>query len=390
MKEEKEERNHDKERDNNLYEISKLATVGKMVQYLVHEINNPLAIAKGFSEIMVEELQKRNVLTPALSDMLLKQEQSLSRIGNIIQGMRSLSTIDDSIIEEINLPNFIEEITSTTEDICNKKSIVIEKKYFSKSQVVTSSKGKLGSVLLILIQNAIEAIIDGNKNNSSISILSYDDSNKPGNLMIEICDSGIGIEKCNLEKIFNPFYTSKEGTGNLGIGLTVAQKLLQEMNTELSVSSQIGQGSSFMFSLLASGQQLYCEEQGPVNLKEKAVLIVDDEEEIRSMLVNNLTVQGMVVYSTSSGHSAFEFLQNNQVDYLITDLMMENGNGGELLRNVQSLSCKSSMAIIAITGGMLSGFSKIDRDTIKKYADNILVKPFDSKQLLMSIKEIKK
>lgn len=369
---------------------SKLATLGEMVAGIGHEINNPLAIAKGQLEELLESLDQSEETTS--SKKIQKIQLALSRIEQIVGGLRVFSRAADSELIKFNLVEKVEEALEMLANIYLKEGVHINFDYEQDkdSYHILGNPGRIQQVLVNLLNNAKDAT-DG-MNNREISIhLCHKDK------FVEclISDNGVGISKENQEKIFAPFFTTKPLNKGTGIGLSLCYKIIEEHQGKISFKSVLNQGTNFMICLKTyEGDNLLTQNKPDstkrVETASKVVLVVEDEEDLREYIASRLHKFGHTVHQASDGLDALRIidLHQNKIDLVISDIQMPKLNGPGLLEKIRrNQKITRQPKFVFCTGGTNIDLSSYQSDNELKI-DGYLYKPFsrdDIKELISKI-----
>ncbi len=227
-------------------ESGKLASIGELAAGIAHEINNPVAI-------MVEEA---GWIEDLLEDEVLKETENLAEFKRALkqintQGKRckeithkllSFARKTDSTINDVEVNEAIREMVSLTAQMARYNNVIIETKLEDKLPFVRISPSELQQVMLNLINNAIDAM---EKTGGTLTIETQKSRIEQNHIAISIEDTGPGIPKENLDRIFNPFFTTKAVGKGTGLGLSICYGLVQKMGGKIEVSSQVGVGTQF-------------------------------------------------------------------------------------------------------------------------------------------------
>lgn len=222
---------------------SKLAALGEMAGSIAHEINNPLAIIQGYSEILQTKLNRGQYEIGEIKNGLNRIEQTCRRISAIIVSLRSYARNDAR--DEL-MACSASEVVAETLELCREglkdRDIEIrwDREKFSGVSIIGSKAG-LMQVLLNLIANARDAVLTHTTKWISISIEDQFD----GNVVIRVTDSGPGIPKELQEKIMQPFFTTKPIGQGTGLGLSISRNLMQSMGGDLDLD-RTGEHTSFL------------------------------------------------------------------------------------------------------------------------------------------------
>ena len=213
-------------------------------------------------------------------------------------------------------------------------------------------------------------------------------------MKVAFADTGCGISKENLSRIFDPFFTTKDVGEGTGLGLSTVYGIIRQTGGFLDVESKVGEGTSFNIYLPATTdidleeeekEQTKVEEEPTKDLTgSERILLVEDEDAVRTFSVRALGNKGYEVVSAESGENAlevYEALEDKHLDLIITDVVMPGMDGPTLVQRMRQGS--PDMKII-----FMSGYTE---DKLKDHmGENIyfLPKPFTLKQLAAKVKEV--
>jgi signal transduction histidine kinase len=224
----------------------RLASLGTLAAGVAHEINNPLAIIRESTGWMKQLLTKDELKDmPSRSDLekaLGKVEKSVERASRITHQLLGFAKKSDYAISEVNLPELMQEAVQLVAHETKKRNIDIIWKIASPPDTIWSAPYEIRQALLNLLTNAVHAIgYDG-----SITMALKDLGDQ---LAVEVSDSGKGIPKENLNKIFEPFFSTKSPGKGTGLGLFVTRGMIEKLGGTVEAKSTVGQGSSFCVKL---------------------------------------------------------------------------------------------------------------------------------------------
>jgi len=228
--------------ENNLVRVDRLASVGQFAAGLAHEIRNPLTgIKTGIQVIKNRELNKNELANVELMDGLTYE---IDRINNLVTDLLDFSKPKQAMREKENICDVIRKSLDLAKEGIVRKEISVAITGKDCPKYVFADKGQTEQIFLNIITNAVEAM-----DNHGNLLISADTVSEDGINWIRITfeDNGIGIEEEQLDKIFNPFFTTKaKGTG---LGLVVVFKLIEENNGKISIESKINQGTKITILL---------------------------------------------------------------------------------------------------------------------------------------------
>lgn len=223
-----------KETSEKLIEEERTEAVRKLIDSLSHEIRNPIVSIGGFARKVYESLPPGDPNKPYL--MLIIQETE--RLEKLLKEILSLKLIGIGFMEYVDPSKVVEEVLSEFEKEIEEKGIEVETEFQTTSPLYIDRE-HLKIIVSNIIKNAIEAMDKSERKLLKVTISEVD-----GSVEIKISDTGKGIPKELIKKIFEPFFTSK--IYGPGLGLTVALTIVQYYKGFISVESEIGKGSSFI------------------------------------------------------------------------------------------------------------------------------------------------
>lgn len=206
----------------------RLATVGELASGVAHEIRNPMGIIKTISQVLQDETEDLN-----MKEGLEIIEKEIDRANNVIQSLLNFAKPSTNVIERFSLDDFLNDIVLITEKYIKNHDIELSLKLTGNIEIM-ADKEKMKQVFINIILNSVQAMPKGGKLKIETSLLNEW-------LNIRFQDTGIGIPKDNLKKIFNPFFTTKEkGTG---LGLSMVNRIIEDHGGYINVESTVNKGT---------------------------------------------------------------------------------------------------------------------------------------------------
>ncbi|MCU0596917.1 MAG: ATP-binding protein [Desulfobacterota bacterium] len=239
--------------DEKLIQSQKLASIGELSAGIGHEINNPLAIISQETEWM-QHLAKRigegdSKGVAELQDSLKEVLHQVDRCREITQNLLDFARRKEPVYQEVNVNKLIEDLSRLVEKEAVLHQIEIRREFQLDLPLVQTDAPSLRQVVLNLLTNASHAI----QKDGLIRIATKRSEN--GSVDIIVADTGCGIPKDHLAKIFDPFFTTKpEGKGT-GLGLSICHGIVDKLGGRISVSSEVGKGSTFVVTLPVNQQR---------------------------------------------------------------------------------------------------------------------------------------
>jgi CheY-like chemotaxis protein len=231
-----------------------------------------------------------------------------------------------------------------------------------------------------LVMNATQAIVEGHAEHNEIRVSTSTDPS--GRAIIEIADTGPGMSPAVLEQVFTPFFTTKAVGVGTGLGLSICRGIIVGFGGSISVTSELGKGTTFRISLLPASLRV-SEESPPVPppataLRRGRVLIVDDEPTVAKAMLRVLSSDHEVVALGSAEEALERTLAGERFDVIICDLMMPQMTGMDLHAEFARVAPEQADRMIFLTGG---AFTSRARAFLAEVSNIRLDKPFDVFQL---------
>lgn len=233
----------DKSREKNLeaqaIRSDRLIAVGELATGIAHEIRNPMGIIKTISQTLQEENDDESLLEGL--EIIVKE---IGRANRVIDGILNFAKPTGNEMKRISLNELLKEVLMITDKYVSKQNVDIDL-YFENEISIVADKEKLMQVFINLIFNATGAMEMGGK----ITIRTEE---RDKGVNISFKDTGIGIKKEDLKKIFNPFFTTKEK--GVGLGLSVSDRIIQDHNGYIIIDSIEGEGTQVDIYLPLDGE----------------------------------------------------------------------------------------------------------------------------------------
>jgi two-component system, NtrC family, sensor kinase len=356
-----------------LLQSEKMASVGQLVSGVAHELNNPLTGVTGFAQLLLN----RNLDEQTRHDVQTIYDEA-ERAAKIVQNLLSFARRRKAQKGLVNLNTLLERVLELRSYDLRIKNIDLELDLDPRLPLTMCDPDQVQQVFFNVITNAEHAMItahDGGK----LKVRSRTDK---GFIHLSFIDDGIGIPPENLRRVFDPFYTTKEGGQGTGLGLTICYGIVDDHAGRIRVDSRPGNGSTFTIELpIVQGPQLpeieVEEELEPLKISRR-VLVVDDEESILALLRDVFTADGHRVDTARNGEEALSHLTRHGYDLLITDIKMPGMGGQALYQRVKQMDSELARNTVFITGDTVSAET---RNFLQKVQNVCLAKPFKIREV---------
>ncbi len=227
--------------EDQLVQSEKLTSIGLLAAGVAHEVNTPLAVISSYSQMLGKQLSSDDPKGKILNKII---KQSF-RASEIVNGLLNFSRTDGTAFRVLEVNGVVSETLSLLEHQLKTAKIRLRKELSSTSVRVYGNPGKLQQVFLNLFVNAKDAMPQGGE-------LLVRSSSQDSLFRVEIMDTGSGIPEEHLQKIYDPFFTTKEMGRGTGLGLSVTYGIVQEHSGKIMVDSKLGQGTRFVVELPAA------------------------------------------------------------------------------------------------------------------------------------------
>ena len=362
-----------------------------------HEIRTPLTAILGYAELLLEPDQSAS----DRHDCLQIVRRSAKHLLELINDILDLSKIEAGRMTIECIPcsaaQLISEVVSMIRPRAQEKKVALRLDFDGPiPERINTDPLRLRQILVNLLGNAIKFTTDGDV----IVRVSCDRApDNRGVLQVRIVDTGIGMTRDQLERIFQPFTQADDATtrrfGGTGLGLTISKRLTEMLGGDITVVSEPGVGSTFTVAIVVGDlssahwihgltETTYTAVPEPSTRAETTlrgrILLVEDGRDNQRLISTHLRRAGAEVVLAENGRSALDLIQSQAFDLVLMDMQMPEMDGYEATRAMRALGCR--LPIIALTAHAMAG----DRDKgIAAGCTDYLTKPIDKGQLLWTI-----
>ncbi|HIB67122.1 MAG TPA: PAS domain-containing sensor histidine kinase, partial [Phycisphaerales bacterium] len=373
----------------------KMQAIGQLAGGVAHDFNNLLTAIIGFCDLL---LLRHKPGDPSFGD-IMQIKQNSNRASNLVRQLLAFSRQQTLRPKIHDMGDILYELSHLIRRLIG-ASIEFELVHGQDLGLVKVDEGQMEQVLINLAVNARDAM--GGAGTLQIETENFTNRKKkklisedlpPGHwIAIKVSDTGCGIPKENMQRIFEPFFTTKGVGEGTGLGLATVYGIIRQTDGYLDVESKVNKGTSFTIYLPRTDetQEEDTADDDAENIEARdltgteRILLVEDEDAVRTFSERALTNKGYEVITADSGESALEVYENlkeQTIDLLVTDVVMPNMDGPTLAQRIRQSSPKLKIIF-------MSGYTE---DKLKDHmGDNIffLPKPFTLKQLAAKVKEV--
>ena len=347
-----------------LVEAQKANVIGKMVSGIAHDFNNLLTVTELQSGLLLDELHDRPDLLPDIELLQQMSQRATGLVRRLLEFARQTNVEQRSFEPALALQRLsplMSRITGETSELIFDIEEGLPALLFSPNQ--------FEQIVMNFVVNARDAIY-ASQRRGTITVSMKQGSD--GALRLSVADDGIGIAEDALERIFEPFYTTKqEGSG---IGLSTVLMIVEARGGVIEVQSELGIGSTFTVRFapehtLPSAKHMMSRAREPRRLDDLQILLVEDQVHLRDLLARGLTGLGAQVTMSSNGEEAMRIFKEGSFDVVLSDVMMPLRSGVELVQTL--LALEPSLVIVLFSGYAHAGVDVYLSDRVR-----FIEKPF--------------
>jgi two-component system, cell cycle sensor histidine kinase and response regulator CckA len=375
----------------------KMQAVGQLAGGVAHDFNNLLTAMIGFCDLLLMRFRPGD---PSFAD-IMQIKQNANRAANLVRQLLAFSRQQTLQPRIIDITDVLVELSHLLRRLIG-ENIELKVVHGRDLGLAKVDQGQLEQVIINLAVNARDAMQGGGTltirtaNVSQASPLRRGHEIMPAGdyVLIEVADTGVGIAKEHLARIFEPFFSTKEVGSGTGLGLSTVYGIVRQTGGFIFVDSAPGRGATFQIYLprhQLNDAALNTRGDPAEVLPPKdltgigTVLLVEDEDPVRIFGARALRNKGYKVLEAKSGEAGLEVIRaaEETIDLLITDVVMPNMDGPALIREVREIH--PDMKVIFISGYTEDAFrQRLDSDS----EIHFLPKPFSLKQLASKVKEV--
>lgn len=382
-----------KDLEQQLRQAQKLEAIGRVAGGVAHDFRNQLAVIKGYSSMLL----RRDLVHEEGREMMAHVVEAADRSAALTGQLLAFSRKQALDVHRVDLVALIADISKAFPRLLGEDiRLVVEAG--PDPCVVEIDPGQFGQAMLNLVANARDAMPGGGqlgietaRADLPASVLERHSGAKAGPYVrVTVRDTGCGMDEATMARLFEPFFTTKGVGQGTGLGLAMVYGFVQQSGGFICVHSQPQGGSEFGLYFPCSDKSPEIRKQAPDGGASdrggcETVLVVEDEDSVRSLLAASLREEGYTVLEACSAADASSILRGcaSRIDMLITDVIMPGTSGVELAAAVEQT--RPGIKALFITGYPGPELSKRG---IRLDARNTLTKPCDHQVLLRAVREI--
>ncbi len=374
-----------------LRQAQKMEAIGQLAAGVAHDFNNILTVIQGHAGLLQHRFKTEDDDTKSVEQI----SQAATRAATLVRQLLMFSRKQVMQMKHLDLNELLLNAVKMLERLVG-EHVEINFKVQDSLPAVYADNSMLEQVVMNLAVNARDAMPNGGSVTMQTSLAEIhraatpmDPEPRNGHFVcLTFADTGMGMDTQTLSRIFEPFFTTKPAGKGTGLGLSTVFGIVRQHQGWLDVESKVNQGTTFRIYFPATRQPAEKTEMvmdTTLRAGRETVLVAEDEEPLRQMVVHLLKIQGYTVLEAESGRQALELWERSRqpVDLLLTDMVMPGGIMGSEL--AERLSAQSPNLKVIFTSGYSPGMA--GKDTTVMARKNFLPKPYSIGKLAQFVRE---
>jgi C4-dicarboxylate-specific signal transduction histidine kinase len=240
----------DREAQMELAHANRVATMGQLTASIAHEVHQPIAATKVNAQAALHWLNRDVPDLEEARQLLARIANDCDRAGNVVSRIRDLVKKAPPRIEPLHVNEAISEVIELTRGEATKNGVSVQTQFAESLPAVKADRTQLQQVILNLILNAIQAIGECGMALRELQIRT--EANWPDSVLVSVRDSGSGIRAQSIERLFDPFYTTKQA--GMGMGLAICRSIVEGHGGRIWATANMPRGAAFHFTLPAASE----------------------------------------------------------------------------------------------------------------------------------------
>jgi two-component system NtrC family sensor kinase len=358
-----------------MIQAAKLSALGELVAGVAHELNNPLTVLVGASDILEQQAPDD------LKEYAQMIRESTDAARHIVRGLLTFGRQMPLERRHVLLEELIDKVLALTSADLRIESVKVDRDMEAGLPPVWADGNQLQQVLVNLVTNAKQAMAELPEGQRRLKVTTR--ALGTDRVLISLEDTGPGIPADVLPKIFDPFVTTK-GSAGTGLGLSISYGIIREHGGHITADSRPGHGATFTIDLpVGSAGGSAPDEAGPsINLDGKRILIVEHDQAVQKILLEHLEPTGCTALTVARADEARQHLRDG-IDLVVADFNLDGVDWLELLGQVAARGTAVGHRFIFITAGPVG--EEADK-ALRAAGAALLYKPFTGPQFLDAVR----
>ena len=364
-----------------LHQTEKVATMGSLLAGVAHELNNPLAVVLGQTDLLRETTSD-----PVVRRRADAIKTGAERCARIVKNFLALARHRPPARERIALHQVIRDAVELLGYELRTSGVAVAMELDDAVPAMWADSHQLHQVLVNLLSNARDAMRQSTPRRIVIRTTLQPTVNR---VRLEVTDTGPGMPAEVRARIFEPFFTTKPPGEGTGLGLSLSHGIVQEHGGTIGVESAPGAGATFVIELPLGSEPAAAatparDAASPIGGR-GAILVVDDETDVVAMLADALVADGHTVDTALDGLQALELLERNTYDLVLTDTSMPLLDGAGLYAAVRRRFPALGKRLVFVTGDLLD---PAKQRFLASTGATIVAKPFDITEVRLLVRRL--
>jgi PAS domain S-box-containing protein len=377
-------------REEQLRRSERLASLGTLLGGAAHELNNPLTSLRSFVQLM--QLDDRSAEDAEALQIMACEADRAAKIVSDLRVFAGEASREPAPGTRLDLNGVVHHVLRVRDYALRNADIVVSTELDESLPAVIADRSAMEQVLLNLVVNAEQALGSQPAGEHPRRLRIRTGVSTDGDRVhLTVIDSGPGMEPAQVQRIFDPFYTTKEPGEGTGLGLSLVHRIVTELGGDIRVRARPGSGASFLvrFPVAAGTELLARVADEPMTVADRPlnILVVDDEPAIRRSLSRYLSRRGHRVEEAASGEVALGQVEGTSGAYhaLIVDLRMPRMGGEALLAALRTRDDGLADRVVFMTGDAASP----ETARFLERADRpVLLKPFELREAAETLEAV--
>ncbi len=370
----------------------KMQAVGQLAGGVAHDFNNLLTAISGHCDLL---LLRHDQNDPNYGD-LVQINQNANRAAALVSQLLAFSRKQTLQPEVLDLRDTISDLIHLLNRLLGEK-VRLSLSHDPVLKPVRADKRQLEQVFMNLVVNARDAMPEGGEVRIETEVVALSEPYRrdratvqPGEYVtVKVIDSGVGIPADKMQKVFEPFYTTKRTGEGTGLGLSTVYGIVKQTGGFIFVDSLVGRGTEFTVFLPVAGDaqkitpdEVVVPDSGSARQGEGVVLLVEDEAPVRAFATRALRLKGYTVLEAASAEEALKLLEDGSlnVDVFVTDVVMPGMDGPTWVR--RAIEDRPDVRVIFMSGYTEGAFGESEPEIANS---TFLPKPFSLNQLTEAV-----
>lgn len=364
-----------------------------------HDIRTPLNAIIGFAELADKHYDNKEKLTDYLKKIISSGGILLSILNNVLE----MARIEKGTVVVDNQPcdsyQLFESIYAVFEEAIKNKGIKVEKRFTVKNKYIYCDSVKIREIYMNIVSNAIKYTMPGGTITLLVEEIPVKEEGMTS-LKATVADTGIGISKEFLSKIFDEFSREKNSEKNIiegtGLGMSITKRFVDILGGKIEVSSEVGKGTTVSFTIphkIAREEEILAENRSGKetdNFEGIRILLAEDNDLNAEITMEILSERGFKVERAEDGRDCVRKVSEKEAGYyalVLMDIQMPYLNGYEATKEIRNLEDpeKAGIPIVAVTA---NAFEEDKRDAFAAGMNGHLAKPIDINQFVNVVSDV--